>query len=272
MPGDSAAFQALSCRVVGTFPTDRSCGVLRGGSHGAVAGTPTLVTPATFRMPKRWGSGISSRPALGARSNGDPAAAESDDATLFGNGGNRLELFLYRNRTLAGTFAGLGFALTVATALADVRELATPPAVSFSQEILNAHNKYRAAVGVPPLVWSDGLAAAARAWADTLNSNLQFAHDPETQNQGENLWMGTAGAFSLTQMVESWGQEKRNFQNGAFPNVSTTGNWFDVGHYTQMVWRNTTAVGCAGVSGSDGNYRLVCRYSTPGNVMGERAF
>lgn len=72
MPGDSAAFQALSCRVVGTFPTDRSCGVLRGGSHGAVAGTPTLVTPATFRMPKRWGSGISSRPALGARSNGEP--------------------------------------------------------------------------------------------------------------------------------------------------------------------------------------------------------
>jgi hypothetical protein len=171
------------------------------------------------------------------------------------------------------SLAGLGFALTLATALAGVQApAATASAVSFSQEILNAHNKYRAAVGVPPLVWSDDLAAAARVWANTLNSNLQFAHDPETQKQGENLWMGTAGAFSLTQMVDNWGQERQNFRNGTFPNVSTTGNWFDVGHYSQMVWRNTTSVGCAGVSGPDGNYRLVCRYGPAGNVIGRRVF
>ena len=84
--------------------------------------------------------------------------------------------------------------------------------------------------------------------------------------------MGTDGAFSLTQMVDTWGQEKQNFRNGTFPNVSTTGNWFDVGHYSQMVWRNTKRVGCAGVTGSDGYYRLVCRYSPPGNVIGQRAF
>jgi hypothetical protein len=145
-------------------------------------------------------------------------------------------------------------------------------AVSFSQEILDAHNGYRAAVGVPPIIWSDGLADAARAWASTLNSTLQFAHDPGAQNQGENLWMGTTGAFSLTQMVDSWGQERQNFYDGTFPNVSTTGNWFDVGHYSQMIWRGTTSVGCAGVAGSDGYYRFVCRYSPPGNVMGQRVF
>jgi hypothetical protein len=109
-------------------------------------------------------------------------------------------------------------------------------------------------------------------WANTLNANLQFAHDPEVQDQGENLWMGTVGFFSLTQMVDSWGGERQNFENGVFPNVSTTGNWFDVGHYSQMVWRTTTSVGCAGVAGSDGNYRLVCRYSPPGNVMGRQVF
>jgi hypothetical protein len=43
-------------------------------------------------------------------------------------------------------------------------------------------------------------------------------------------------------------------------------------HYTQMVWRNTTQVGCAGVDGRDGKYRLVCRYSPPGNVMGQSVF
>ena len=148
----------------------------------------------------------------------------------------------------------------------------SPAPASFSQEILDAHNKYRTAVGVPPLVWSDDLAAAAQTWVNSLNSNLQFAHDPNAQGQGENIWIGTTNAFSLTQMVDSWGQEQQNFQNGAFPNISTTGNWSDVGHYSQIVWRTTTSVGCAGIAGSDGNYRFVCRYSPQGNIMGQQVF
>jgi len=151
-----------------------------------------------------------------------------------------------------------------------IAAVSTTPA-SFSQEILYAHNAYRSAVGVAPLLWSDDLAAAARSWARSLSSNLDFQHDPNARNQGENLWMGTDGAFSLTQMVDTWGQEDQDFRNGTFPDVSATGNWFDVGHYSQMVWRNTKRVGCAGVTGSDGNYRLVCRYSPPGNVIGQRA-
>jgi hypothetical protein len=122
------------------------------------------------------------------------------------------------------TRTGFVLALIVATAAAGA---ATPSQVSFSQQILNAHNKYREAVGVPPLAWSDELAAAAREWANVLSSNLEFAHDRELQNQGENLWMGTAGAFSLTQMVDAWGHEGQDFHNGTFPNVSTTGRQYD---------------------------------------------
>ena len=150
---------------------------------------------------------------------------------------------------------------------------ASPPAsTSFSEEILDAHNRYRKVLGVAPLVWSDHLALAAQHWANALNASLGFAHDRAANGQGENLWMGTAGAFTLTEMIDGWGQEKRYFRNGTFPYVSTTGNWFEVGHYTQMVWRSTTNVGCAGVTGSDGNYRLVCRYSPPGNVFGEPVY
>jgi hypothetical protein len=170
------------------------------------------------------------------------------------------------------SLAGVLLALTVsATADAQV-PAATPAPVPFSQEILTAHNRYRAAVGVPPLAWSDDLASAAQVWVNTLNSNLQFAHDPGAQNQGENIWMGTSGAFSLTQMVDSWGQEQQNFQNGSFPNVSTTGNWSDVGHYSQIVWRTTTSVGCAGLDGTDGNFRFVCRYSPQGNIAGQQVY
>lgn len=143
---------------------------------------------------------------------------------------------------------------------------------SFSQEILAAHNRYRSAVGVPSLAWSTDLARSAQRWADALSSNQDFKHDTRNHTQGENIWMGTIGMFSLTDMVDAWGQERRNFHDGTFPDVSTTGNWFDVGHYSQMVWRTTASVGCGGAAGSDGYYRLVCRYSPHGNMVGERVY
>ena len=48
MPGDGVAFQTLSCRIVGARTSDRSCDVLRGGSHSAVTGTPILLIQRLF--------------------------------------------------------------------------------------------------------------------------------------------------------------------------------------------------------------------------------
>ncbi len=52
--------------------------------------------------------------------------------------------------------------------------------------------------------------------------------------------MGSRGAFSIEAMVGGWASERRWFAPGVFPNVSRTGNWADVGHYTQMIWPATT--------------------------------
>jgi len=141
-------------------------------------------------------------------------------------------------------------------------------------DILAAHNKYRSQVGVPPLKWSNKIASSAQTWANKLAKmgKMQHSTSQERSGYGENLWMGTAGAFSFTQMVDGWGSEKKNFiPNKAFPNVSKTGNWADVGHYTQIVWKNTTEVGCALTQGGGNNY-LVCQYNPPGNFQGQKPY
>jgi uncharacterized protein YkwD len=147
------------------------------------------------------------------------------------------------------------------------------PAVRGSpvQLIVFAHNKYRAEVGVPPIQWSSDLANHAQEWANYLTANLLFQHSG-APGEGENLWVGTSGVFSFTQMIDTFGSKKRNFTYGVFPNISNTGNWTDAGHYTQLVWKNTTHVGCAGADGRDGMYRLVCRYSPPGSYMGQAPY
>lgn len=146
---------------------------------------------------------------------------------------------------------------------------------SFSGEIVAAHNKYRTELGIEGLKWSDVLAAHAKKWADHLASKggrtLMHAPASERGNEGENLWMGSAGYYSLTQMVDGWGAEKKYFVYGTFPNVSRTGNWADVGHYTQVIWKDTKEVGCA-KSAAGGYEILVCRYSPPGNFMSRKPY
>jgi hypothetical protein len=61
------------------------------------------------------------------------------------------------------------------------------------------------------------------------------------------------------------------FHPGLFPNNSTTGQWEDVGHYTQVVWRATTEVGCAQASSLSEDI-LLCRYAEAGNYRGETPF
>lgn len=138
------------------------------------------------------------------------------------------------------------------------------------REMLYAHNRARDAIGVPPLRWDTALAQDADRYAYELTRTGRFRHSGKGQRsspQGENLWMGTRGAFTYMEMTASWMDERRYYRAAAFPNISTTGQWQDVGHYTQAVWRSTTRVGCALRSNESDEY-LVCRYSPPGNVFG----
>ncbi|MDH7975565.1 CAP domain-containing protein [Sphingomonas sp. AR_OL41] len=140
--------------------------------------------------------------------------------------------------------------------------------------MLRGHNAARDAVGVAPLLWDDRLATDAAAYAATLARKNRFEHAAQPQGssrEGENLWMGTLGAYRYDEMLGHWIDERLHYRPAPTPDFSTTGRWGDVAHYTQMVWRNTTAVGCALASNRDNDY-LVCRYAPAGNVVGQRAF
>ncbi|WGM38146.1 CAP family protein [Caulobacter sp. NIBR1757] len=151
--------------------------------------------------------------------------------------------------------------------------LVLAPAPAFAQDdfqsrVLAAHNAVRAQVGTPPLQWNSRLAADARAWADTLARKGRLQHDDQ-RSQGENLWMGTANFFSIEEMVGAWAEERADYRHGKFPDVAKKGR--PVGHYTQMVWRTTREVGCATARTADEEV-LVCRYSPPGNWIGQTAY
>jgi hypothetical protein len=174
---------------------------------------------------------------------------------------------------LAGAAAVLLGGCSAGTSSERVQGLVHAPAMATTdnvpQRLLATHNSARIAAGVPPLRWDPQLAAGAQTYAAQLAQTGQLVHSPRQSRpgQGENLWMGTAGAYSPEFMVQSWADERRLFRPGTFPNVSATRNWADVAHYTQMIWRSTTSVGCA-IQRSGRRDVLVCRYSPAGNRDG----
>ena len=170
-----------------------------------------------------------------------------------------------------GVALGAGFVAAVIAALFATQVAHAAPVTqptSIAERLLIAHNLERDRVGVPRLAWSAKLAAQAQDWADQLARANRFEHAADRSGAGENLWMGSAGSYSAEQMIGGFVEEVRYFRSGRFPNVSSTGSWSDVGHYTQLIWRGTQQVGCA-VGQGRANDILVCRYWPAGNVMGE---
>jgi uncharacterized protein YkwD len=134
-----------------------------------------------------------------------------------------------------------------------------------AREALAAHNAVRAKVGVPALAWSDDLATAAQKWANTLIETRQFAHEAKSKF-GQNLFEIRGAHATPSEVVEDWAAEAAHFDYKA--NKCSGGQ---CGHYTQIVWRKTTEVGCA-VAREGPREVWVCEYNPPGNYVGQRPY
>jgi hypothetical protein len=140
---------------------------------------------------------------------------------------------------------------------------------SFAWRLLATHNAERDRLGIPRLKWSSKLAGEAQTWAENLAARNTMQHSTSAQRRGagENLWMGSVGAYDAEVMVGAFVDEKRDFHPGVFPQNSSTGRWEDVGHYTQLIWAGTQEVGCAVAHNAQNDF-LVCRYWPAGNTVG----
>jgi len=149
-----------------------------------------------------------------------------------------------------------------------------------ANSILAVHNNERSAVGVPPLVWSDDLAAGAKTWADHLATTGQFVHDTSKPYvTGENLagFNPSLGVSAPGEGQQLWVAEKNDWNGGMYRSGCASGKV--CGHYTQMVWKDTKQVGCATAIGNNFSWSpghptgvLVCRYSPPGNFIGQAPY
>lgn len=144
-----------------------------------------------------------------------------------------------------------------------------PKMDKFNVEVIKSHNKYRRQHNVPALRYSKELSALAQRWADNLSSINVLIHSNDIykgEKLGENVarvWRSIGAEHTGHEVTDEWYNEGRkyDFELSRF----TTG----VGHFTQVVWKDSKEIGVGKSTTRDGVIFVVCNYYPSGNVYGK---
>ncbi|CAH8594755.1 unnamed protein product [Heterobilharzia americana] len=146
------------------------------------------------------------------------------------------------------------------------------------EKLLKMHNDYRHMLmeckveGQPPakylpdLTWDNDLAYYAQSLADECYFHHNNVHLSKYKYVGQNI----AGYQTVERAMYEWFIEHKDytFATGYCSNIC--------GHYTQLVWQNTTHVGCGvrDCKGTSFPYGLsvVCNYGPGGNYDDEKPY
>lgn len=135
----------------------------------------------------------------------------------------------------------------------------------YAERMVKALNKVREEHLVGPVTWSNELSEAAGVRGRELIKNgCTLKHDPTTKH-GENL---AKGYRTPEAAVAAWAEEEKGYDYSS----NTCADGKACGHYTQIVWANTTEVGCQQYDCQDGKPVLVCRFFPAGNIIGQKPY
>lgn len=148
----------------------------------------------------------------------------------------------------------------------------------FSSAFIREHNKIRQAHNLNDLSWSSKLAASAQAWSEVLKGEgCKMRHDLDSP-YGENIYWQQQNGGEISALISQpadavfyWGDEEKYYNYSK--NTCRSGE--QCGHYTQVVWADTTSVGCGVSSCLSGDTRTdvwVCRYNPAGNITGVKPY
>ena len=141
---------------------------------------------------------------------------------------------------------------------------------------LQVHNDARNEVGVSPLVWSEKLEQQALKYAKQIARTNNYEHS--NTKDGENLAMFyeyeesnkvKTYIYSDTPLYDAsmaWYEEIKDYK---YSKIKRFRIGPKIGHYTQMVWKDTKEVGIASAISKNGKVYVVARYYPVGNYLGE---
>ena len=142
-------------------------------------------------------------------------------------------------------------------------------------EFLSHHNMARKEYKIPPVEWDASIASYAQEWAEYLakKKKCKLLHRDELKNNpanyGENLyWISSGENFEPVRASLNWYEEKPIFEKNNFQ----FNHHLEMGHYTQMIWKNTTHVGAGYATCPSGAIIVVANYNPPGNYIGSSPF
>lgn len=158
---------------------------------------------------------------------------------------------------------------------------------SFEQRILSYHNNTRRNAGLPDLEWESSYVPLAKKWNEYLrdNESCTIRHPINSQkekdtyipfNIGQNLWSAVSNnpnadfGDTAKSATLGWYNECKDYKP-LKKDQEIPDNFSQVGHFTQMQWKDAKKVGCHEIDcpSSGGKKKIInCLYDK-GNVGGQ---
>jgi uncharacterized protein YkwD len=138
----------------------------------------------------------------------------------------------------------------------------------FRKAVVNVHNRYRYMHGAELLTYDTKLEAAATSWAKKLSAKGSCLSHENRKGIGENLFFFAAEFFTdpmtmAEAVVRTFYAEGKNYDYKRYKR-----NFFQVGHFTQLIWKSTNKIGVGiSIKYFNGKRTGPCQPHRPGYML-----